>query len=418
MGKGWDGSGISFDPATWKAFMPYLHDGAFGFAYAGSRGWHRMAVAIEDAGFVIHPTIFTWTNGSGFPKATRIDNQVDKALGYEQLVVGKMKQFAKNGPKPTRAMAGGWNEAPDITAAVSDEAKAWEGHRYGLQAMKPAVEPVILFQKPYSGKPIDNMMSTGAGALNLEAARVGDDVRTASPGEKGKHGIWNKYDAIEEERTYVGRQPPNFTITHGPDCTAGHCLCEAADGAMGEKLEFYPEFYWWHEIYEQLMDANPSRYVPKAGRKERDVGLSKMPLQLMKNKFASHNGTKDYRSFDNTPLAKVRNPHPTAKPLAMNKWLASLLLPPDTYSPRRLLVPFSGSGSEMIGARLAGWEYIQGIEFTEEYVIIAGARLRWWESQMDWHGGDLDKILEGVVEKPDEKSVDDLPIFAKIGQDE
>ena len=73
-----------------------------------------------------------------------------------------------------------------------------------------------------------------------------------------------------------------------------------------------------------------------------------------------------------------RNTHPTVKPIDLCRYLATLLLPPAAYGPRRLLVPFSGSGSEMIGAGLAGWEHVQGIELEAEHVAIAAARLAWW----------------------------------------
>ena len=74
----------------------------------------------------------------------------------------------------------------------------------------------------------------------------------------------------------------------------------------------------------------------------------------------------------------VKNPHPTIKPIELTRWLASLLLPPNLYAPRRLLVPFSGAGSEMIGGYLAGWEEITGIEMTEEYIPISEARIKFW----------------------------------------
>ena len=79
----------------------------------------------------------------------------------------------------------------------------------------------------------------------------------------------------------------------------------------------------------------------------------------------------------------ARNPHPTVKPLALARWLATLLLPPDAYAPRRILVPFAGSGSEAIGAMLAGWEEVVAIEREDEYADIARARLAWWEANRD-----------------------------------
>ena len=71
------------------------------------------------------------------------------------------------------------------------------------------------------------------------------------------------------------------------------------------------------------------------------------------------------------------------KPIALNQHLATLLLPPLEYSPRRLFIPFSGVASEMIGAMLAGWEHIVGVEMTEEYIPIAEARFAYWEKKHD-----------------------------------
>jgi site-specific DNA-methyltransferase (adenine-specific) len=74
----------------------------------------------------------------------------------------------------------------------------------------------------------------------------------------------------------------------------------------------------------------------------------------------------------------IKNVHPTVKPLALNRYLANLILPPKRETPRRLLVPFSGSGSEMIGGLQAGWEHVVGIEQEADYVAIANARIRHW----------------------------------------
>lgn len=75
-----------------------------------------------------------------------------------------------------------------------------------------------------------------------------------------------------------------------------------------------------------------------------------------------------------------QNHHPTVKPLALTKYLATLIKPPQGG---RLLVPFSGSGSEMIGALQAGWEEVIGVELTEEYIPIAEARIKHWTKEPD-----------------------------------
>ena len=68
------------------------------------------------------------------------------------------------------------------------------------------------------------------------------------------------------------------------------------------------------------------------------------------------------------------------KPIALTTWLAKLLLPPARYAPRRILVPFAGAGSEMIGCVLAGWEEVVGVEMTEKYIPTAEARLAYWSA--------------------------------------
>lgn len=73
-----------------------------------------------------------------------------------------------------------------------------------------------------------------------------------------------------------------------------------------------------------------------------------------------------------------RNGHPTVKPLALARWLATLLLPPVAYAPRRIFVPFAGVASEMIGAKQAGWEEAIGLEWKPEYAEVAEARLAGW----------------------------------------
>ena len=123
----------------------------------------------------------------------------------------------------------------------------------------------------------------------------------------------------------------------------------------------------------QIDEADPVMYQAKASRKERDAGLD------------CERVIKTESWNESTPLADrmhgkttYRNNHPTIKPIDLTRWLATLLIPPAEYAPRRILVPFSGSGSECIGAMLAGWEEIVGIEMEEEYVKISKARLEHW----------------------------------------
>lgn len=359
MGKKWDGGDIAYRPDTWAALAKHLYPGAFGMAFASSRGWHRLAVAIEDAGLIIHPSIFGFATGQGFPKATRIQDGGEDVPGFE-------------------------------------------GHRYGLQALKPSIEPVIVFQVPYTGRPVDDITATGAGALNIDGGRVPTDgrphIESRSDASKNTYG-----DGLNGSRavgkTTEGRWPANFIILD--DGAAA-----ALDAQSGERGNNYrpngdehqvgdqspvvgyasPErgnngypgtggaSRFFYRVRRQLDDADPIFYTAKASRAEREAGLNG------RRRTTVDDGRN--KSIDNPYQrgeTKRVNTHPTVKPLDLTRYLATLLLPPDAYAPRRLLVPFAGSGSECIGAWQAGWEHVTGIEMVDEYVAIARARIAEWQ---------------------------------------
>lgn len=161
MGMSWD-SDSAFQPETWAAIAKCLHPGGFIIAFGGARTYHRMAVAMEDAGLILHPSIFLWGYGQGFPKATRIDTQIDRDAGKEQPVVGVFDPRGTYDGKTgvSNAFNKNWREAEGrsdvrdnskilVKEPVTDLAKAWAGHRYGLQSTKPAGEPLLIARKPF-----------------------------------------------------------------------------------------------------------------------------------------------------------------------------------------------------------------------------------------------------------------------------
>ena len=363
MGKKWDGGDIAFDPATWAALAEHLYPGGFGMAFASSRGWHRLACAIEDAGLRIHPSIFGWNFGTGFPKATRVK-----------------------------------------------DSEAFEGHRYGLQAMKPALEPIIIFQKNYEGKPVESIVETGAGALNIDGARIGTEPGLQRPARQGKgiSGGWAGY--TQEPGKYgtedgQGRWPANFYVDEEAAARLGEQSGERkpgngnGDAIVGEnsngaiqplrrgnltpRNDTGTAARFFFNVNRQIDESDPVLYQAKASRKERDAGLGGLPM-VGGHLASTEGGGGGWKSdSEKNPNLPRRNGHPTVKPIDLTRWLATLLLPPAEYAPRRILVPFSGSGSEMIGASLAGWEEIVGIEMEEEYVEIAEARLKHWENKTE-----------------------------------
>lgn len=131
MGKSWDNSGIAFQKTTWERCLDVLKPGGHMLAFGGTRTYHRMTVAIEDAGFEIRDCLM-WLYGSGFPKSL----DVSKALTKVSLI---------------------------------DDAKTWSG--WGT-ALKPAWEPCVLARKPLIGSVAENVLEHGCGGLNIDECRV------------------------------------------------------------------------------------------------------------------------------------------------------------------------------------------------------------------------------------------------------
>jgi len=368
MGKDWDRSGIAFNPATWEALAEHLLPGAFGMAFASARGYPRVMVAIEDAGLRLHPSIFGykllgWNYGSGFPKATRV---------------------GKNGDHPEFA-----------------------GHRYGLQALKPALEPIIIFQVPYEGKPVESIVETGAGALNIDGARIRmsdtDQETLEAKASQKNHGVnfdvglgakkgtatkgnsqgrWPANFYVDEEAARrLGEQSGESTSNIRPptpdkenDARGTWQMSQHRDAVVRGVNDKGTAARFFFNVNRQLDEADPVMYQAKASRKERDAGLEGMEES---SPFERGSVSRHFEKMGGKSQPR-RNAHPTVKPIDLTRWLATLLLPPEEYAPRRILVPFAGSGSEMIGAALAGWEEIIGIEREAEYVEIVEARTKWW----------------------------------------
>ena len=188
MGKEWDATGIAFRPDVWREVLRVLKPGGHLLAFGAPRTYHRMAVAIEDAGFEVRDSLM-WLFGSGFPKSHDIGKAIDRAAGAEREVVGTRTDVA------TRIydMGEGERLSPviDITAPATPEAQAWDG--WGT-ALKPAHEPVLWARKPFSVVPLGgeiHRIHHLIGALlwlSLSPAKRAEQSSASSP--HGQHGAW------------------------------------------------------------------------------------------------------------------------------------------------------------------------------------------------------------------------------------
>jgi DNA modification methylase len=192
MGKGWDNSGVAYNPKTWKAAHRVLKPNGVMLVFGATRTHHRIADAIKRAGFEI-VDILAWTYGTGFPKSHNISKAIDKAKGAERKVVGydsskvrpNKENYAKRTDRqPSSGAIEGWKDnGATITAPTTPEAKQWDG--WGT-ALKPAWEPIIVakkkggnFNKEYS--PFHYIPKAGKKERNRGLDELADDMKNAHP---------------------------------------------------------------------------------------------------------------------------------------------------------------------------------------------------------------------------------------------
>jgi len=187
MGKKWDSTGIAYSVELWKECLRVLKPGGHLLAFGGTRTYHRMACAIEDAGFEIRDQM-QWIYGSGFPKSHNISKAIDKKFGAKREVIKTVKGMGKQNPEWNGTAKGRkenyYKPEYQLTAPATPEAKQWDG--WGT-ALKPAHEPIVVARKPISEKTIaENVLKWGTGGLNIDGCRIGtEDIKTHGK-RKGK----------------------------------------------------------------------------------------------------------------------------------------------------------------------------------------------------------------------------------------
>ena len=369
MGKSWDASGIAFDKKTWELAFQLLKPGGYLLAFSASRNYHRMAVAVEDAGFEIRDQIM-WIYGSGFPKSLNIGKGVDKKQGNERVTVGERTRNVKPFDDDN-----GWNSNNTTGNHIYTKGNTeWEG--WGT-ALKPAHEPIVMARKPLEGTVVDNVLEHGVGGINIDECRVGKEILEEQiAGRSNKIGTFERKDMITPKRE--GRYPANV-IHDGSDVVQDIFPNTKSSNVSRERkagTEFGQSSGWnkHNNVDSGLMPAygdegSASRYFycPKTSKSERNQGLVEFD-----DKQYSHDGRK--KSIEN-PYQRnksiSKNSHPTVKPVELMKYLCRLVTPKGGT----VLDPFMGSGSTGMAAKDEGFDFI-GIEREKEYFEISKQRIK------------------------------------------
>ena len=385
MGKSWDSSGVAFNIEVWQEALRVLKPGGHLLAFSGSRTYHRMAVAIEDAGFEIRDQIM-WIYGSGFPKSHNVSKGIDKAAGAEREVVGeKITGRALGGSNWKDGDAGG-QELVNITAPATPAAKQWDG--WGT-ALKPAHEPIVVARKPLIGTVANNVLTFGTGGLNIDGARVAHlseaDRASATPQGKvtsnkmgGAAPDTENDGRVEVERpdTSLGRWPAN--VIHDGSDEVVELFPDSKGGAFPAKRgqAINTAFASGQETeggFRAMGDSGSAArffYCAKASKKDRNEGLDGFENKTARSEMGGTMPIDDSGNDRDRFEVTQKNHHPTVKPTTLMQYLVRLVTPPNGV----VLDPFLGSGSTGKAAMYEGFNFI-GIELTPEYLPIAKARI-------------------------------------------
>lgn len=368
MSKGWDKSGVAFDPATWREALRVLKPGGHMVAFGGTRKFHRLACAIEDAGFELRDTVLrvheggevtvqtedcpwllAWVFGSGFPKSHDFAGKRSETTGARVI----RDEFTGH------PLASGWGTA-----------------------LKPAWEPIVLARKPLRGTVAANVLAHGTGALNIDGCRIEtadslnggaySDERKPSESDWVMHGgtIHNSTGSDFVQPT--GRWPANLIHDGSEEVLQAFPQADSARangnpnnprrGANHTATSYGQGDDTPTHDYRDTGSAARFFYCAKAGSHDRHDGLAAPGPQFKRG--------STLRDAENLGKARRGNHHPTVKPTDLMRYLCRLITPPGGT----VLDPFCGSGSTLKAAELEGFSAI-GIELDPAYVEIARRRI-------------------------------------------
>ena len=359
MNRAFDSTGVAFDVDLWRDVLRVLKPGGHVAAFAASRTYHRLACAIEDAGFEIRDQI-DWVYASGMPHGSDASLLVDRELGAERTkVVGHgsagVGYSDVKGWGSSTANGGKAKSEWDVLAPATEQAERWSGW---YSQLKPAHEPICLARKPLDGNLARNLLEYGTGALHIDACRVpfrnmADEAESKGKNRHGRFGsgprdnhVYGADKADRADYTAEARFAPNMLFDQSAarelDRQSGvtvsrkgkpRASAKPGDGwgmthtgaeydDAGGASRFYPVF----------------RYCPKAGPGERPT------------------------------VDGIR--HPTVKPVELMRWLVRLVTPPDGL----VLEPFAGSGATLEACRIEDVRCVAA-EMDPDYVRLIARRM-------------------------------------------
>ena len=406
MGREWDKDKggreqwIDWLSAIMAEARRVLKPGSHALVWALPRTSHWTALALERAGFELRDSLHH-VFGTGFPKSLDISKAIDREAGAEREVVSEYAT-GMSGTLGGKGAFGGIS-APDVrtrTTPATPEAQRWDG--WGT-ALKPAHEVWWLARVPIeTGSIARQVLETGTGAVNVSGCRVGSEggTRSGRVREPSAGAYGDGLNGGGSEPIAAGRWPPNFLLSHSPDCgesCAEGCPVAELDRQSGNSAsragrprssEGPGEGWGMRNTGQEYEDDGGAsrffpvfRYSPKPSTAEKSAGLE----HRVTLKGGEATGRAEGSAALSSPrtgagrTGRARNPHPTAKGLDLMSWLVRLVTPPEGV----VLDPFLGSGTTGCAAVREGMSFI-GCDLSPEYVEVSRDRIREWLGPLLW----------------------------------
>jgi DNA modification methylase len=331
MSKEWDKDNIAFRTEVWVECLRCLKPGAHLVAFGGTRTYHRLVCAIEDAGFEIRDQL-AWVYGQGLPKTrVNVSKAIDKVMGVESIALRE------------KMYAGGHIQKRIEYLPASDAAKLWSGW---YTVLKPAWEPILLARKPLSeGTVAANILHWGTGALNIDGCRIhATDSQLAEKYAIAQNNCERRENSISgtDTRGRAGAMP------HANGRWPANLIHDGSD----EVLAGFPE------------SVSTGGLTPGVGSKS-----NPSTYQFGDRLAANAGGLGDSGSaarFFYTAKAnsddRLGSKHPTVKPLDLMQYLVRLITPKGGV----VLDPFAGTGTTGEAALREGMKAVL-IERESEY---------------------------------------------------
>lgn len=363
MNQTWDGGDVAFKVETWREVYRVLKPGAYLLAFSSNRTYHRMACAIEDAGFEIRDML-DWLFGSGFPKSLNIAREIEKTLCERRKVGDRVKWFYRDGGEEMCRV-------PPFRHPSANE-QVGRG-----TALKPGKEPIVLARKPLEGTVAENVLKWGTGGLDIDGCRVAHDeeckpMAAQAGGDKVFGQSGRKFETTDLKPG--GRWPANVVHDGSDEVVA---LFPDSDGQSGA-----------------VSGKEPSGAIWGAAKGERPTAVPRGDEGSSARFFYGAKADANDRIGSN---------HPTVKPVDLMQYFARLVTP----AKRKIIDPFAGTGTTGEAAFYENFDAVL-IEREPSYQEDIRRRMKLATA------GPEERSRESIKAKLKDKPIDAGPLFGGL----